>query len=138
MSAREGPRTSPVRLCRTLLADLVDLSRVPVDPWNAPVANLRTGIRTNRPARATSRRGSGAGSGSLPKATPFVAVAVPDDTVRFATGGPHRDLNLDCSRELSGIRVLGPHRGIGVGTALVGEVARHPLGLGRTTRILGP
>ncbi len=56
--------------------------------------------------------------------------------VGFAVGGPNRYPEDDFSGELGAIYVLQDHQGHGIGSALVGHIARHLLATGRPDMIV--
>jgi len=71
-----------------------------------------------------------------PGVAQFVAVSSQRGVVGFAMGCPAREPHPDYTGELGSIYVLGSEQGHGIGTTLVGEVARHLAATGHRSMLV--
>jgi len=114
------------------------MARVHVETWKTTYRGM---VSDERLDALTVESDIAGGFGSWLKDPPvgvaqFVAVTTANEVVGFALGCPPREEMTDFTGELGAIYVLKSHQGRGVGTALVGDVTRHLLSLGRTSMIV--
>jgi GNAT superfamily N-acetyltransferase len=110
------------------------MARVHVETWKTTYRGL---VPDNRLDALTVDSDIAGGFGSHlqhppPGEAQFVALMPPGEVVGFAMGGPAREPEPDYTGELGAIYVLRSHQRRGVGSALVGEVARHLVRTGHT------
>jgi len=135
----------PVRGPKTLVTvrpagpgDLTGMARVHVETWKTTYRGM---VPDDRLDQLTVESDIAGGFGSWLKQPPpgvgqFVALSSRDGIVGFAMGCPTREPSADFTGELGSIYVLKAHQGHGVGSKLVGEVARHLLRTGHTTMLV--
>jgi len=137
--APTGPSESgSIRIRRAEPDDLRSMARVHVETWKSAYRGL---IPNNRLDTLTVESDIAGGFGSYLKQPPpglaeFVAVTTGGEVIGFAMGGPAREPEPGYTGELGSIYVLSSHQRQGVGSALVGEIARHLLGTGHTTMMV--
>jgi GNAT superfamily N-acetyltransferase len=138
MSARDETRRSAVKIRWATAADLSGMTRVHVDTWKTTYRGI---VPDERLDRMTYESDVAAGFGRWITEPPagqanFVAVTDQGEILGFAVCGPNREADLDFTGELGAIYILKAQQGRGIGTALVREVARHLLSIGRDSMIV--
>lgn len=130
--------SSSVNVRRAVLEDLPAMALVHVNGWKTAYRGMMPDELLDR-LTVESDIASGFGSGlkeRRPEADQWVAQTSDGAIVGYAVAGPNRDPNPDFAGELEAIYVLDSHRGHGVGTVLVREVARFLLSTGRSSMIV--
>jgi GNAT superfamily N-acetyltransferase len=102
------------------------MARVHVETWKTTYRGM---VPDDRLDGLTVEADIAGGFGSWlqeppPGVAEFVAATPAGEIVAFALGCPNRESDPDFTGELGAIYVLKAHQGHGIGTALVGEVAR--------------
>jgi len=118
--------------------DLLGLARVHVATWHSTYRGIVPDARLDA-LTVEGDIASGFGRWLKDPAPGFaylVAHRPAGEIVGFAVGGPNRYPEDDFSGELGAIYVLRPFQGLGIGSALVGGVARHLLATGRPDMIV--
>jgi len=138
MSPGEPRPVAPFTIRRAVLEDLPAMARVHVETWKTAYRGI---VPDDRLDRLTAEGDISRGFGSRLREPPegeahFVAVAESGDIVGFAVGGPNRETDSEFTGELGALYILKSYQSHGVGTALVREVARHLLSLGKTSMIV--
>jgi len=138
MSSGTTAPPAPYAIRLAGVGDLSGMARVHVETWKTTYRGI---VSDERLDRLTVENDIAGGFGSWLKEPPpgvaqFVAVEARGEVVGFALGCPPREAGSGFTGELGAIYILKAHQGRGVGTALVGEVARHLLRLGRTSMIV--
>ena len=108
------------------VADAAGIARVHVDSWRTTYTGLV-------PERVLARRSYAdrqeywewALTSPEPPRAVFVAENEAGEIVGFASGGPERAENLDYEGELYALYLLDEYQGRGLGSRLIGEVARY-------------
>jgi len=131
------PRTT-YTVRRATADDLRGMARVHVETWKTTYRGL---VPDEKLDRLNVEDDIAAGFGSWLKDPPpgvgqFVALTGANEVVGFALGCFPQPTETEYTGELGAIYALKSHQGRGVGTSLVSEVARHLLGLGRSTMIV--
>jgi GNAT superfamily N-acetyltransferase len=114
------------------------MARVHVETWQTTYRGM---VPDERLDRLTIESDIAGGFGSWLKEPPpgvaqFVAATPAGEVVAFALGCPNRESDPDYTGELGAIYVLKSHQGRGIGTALVGEVARFLVSTEHTSMIV--
>lgn len=130
--------SASVKVRRAVPGDLAGMTRVHVDTWKTTYRGI---VPDERLDRMTYESDLAGGFGRWLSKPPegqahFAAVTERGEIVGFAVCGPNREADPEFTGELGAIYILKAHQGHGVGTALVREVARHLLNIGRTTMIV--
>jgi GNAT superfamily N-acetyltransferase len=118
--------------------DLLGLARVHVATWQSTYRGLVPDARLDT---LTVENDIASGFGRWLKSPEpgrvyLVAHRSEGEIVGFAIGGPNRHPEDGFSGELGAIYILKEHQGQGIGSALVGHVARHLLATGRSDMIV--